>query len=58
MSFFEQKVNSSIKIRERGQSSNHNFRIHEIWTRKTDFSQFTQKKLQIHDGTENRLNAL
>ena len=50
MLIFELKVNSFIKIRLRGQSSIYNFRINEIWTRKTDF--FT-----IHDsfiiGTNN-----
>ena len=60
MSFFEQKQNSFIKIRERDQSSNHNFRIHQIWARKSVF-------LEIHTKTnsnsrlkkiQKRLNTL
>ena len=43
----------------KGQSSNHNFRIQEIWTRKIDFfTRFTQKQLPIQDGTKNILNTL
>ena len=43
----------------KGQSSNHNFRIQEIWKRKIDFfTRFTQKHLPIHDRTKNRLNKL
>ena len=40
---FEQKVNRFIKMRIWGQSSNHNFRIHDIWTRKTDFFHDSRK---------------
>ena len=55
--FFKQKVNSFIKIRSRGHSSNHNFKLHEIWGRgggETDFfKRFKLKQLPIHDGTKN-----
>ena len=39
-SFLKRKVNLFIKIHLRGQSSNHNFKILEIWTRKTDILVF------------------
>ena len=42
----------------KGQSSNHNFRIQEIWTRKIDFfTRFTRKQ-PIHHKIKNRLNTL
>ena len=50
MLFFEKKVNSFIKIRERGQSLNRSFRIHKIGTSKTDFK-FTTEQIK-------RLNTL
>ena len=43
---------------KRGQSSNHNFRIQKICTRKNYFfTRFTQKQ-PIHDGIKNTLNTL
>ena len=57
-SFFEQKLNSFIKIRERGQSSNEISESTKFGREKLIFSLFTQKQLGIHDGTKNRLNAL
>ena len=41
----------------KGQSSNQNFRIQEIWTRKIFFTRFTQKQLPIHNRIKNRLNT-
>ena len=51
-------LNSFVKIRWRGQSSNQNFRIQEIWTRKIDFFTRFRQKQPIHNGTKNELNTL
>ena len=48
MLFFEKKVNSFIKIRERGQSLNRSFRIHKIGTSKTDFKFTTEQKKRLN----------
>ena len=59
--FFRQSdicpLSSFIKIRWRGQSSNQNFRIQEIWTRKIDFFTWFRQKQPIHNGIKNRLNT-
>ena len=47
-----------MKIRERGQFLNQNFRIREISTRKINFfTRFIQRQLPIHNGTKNRLKT-
>ena len=61
MLFYEQMATPFITIRRRSQSSNLNFKIHEIRTRKTYFFNIekktktkknTQKLLQIDDETK------
>ena len=58
LSSFEPTMNSFIKSRYRGQSSNHNFGIYEIWTRKADFFAIHAKTTKFHYETKNRLNTL
>ena len=58
MSFFEQKVNAFIKILWKGQSSNCNFRIHKVWTRKTNFFTIHAKTTLNSQRTKNTLNTL
>ena len=57
MSFFEQKVNSFIKILSKGSVLKSQFQNPQSLDAKNYFSRYSQKPLQIHSGTKNRLNC-